>query len=367
MARPVGGRRHLPLRPHEDPRRGLLHRHAAAHGERLAAHRARHSATPTPTSSPATSACAARRSSTRWGGTTTASTSSAASSSSPARSSTPPSPTTPTSGAPRRSTRRPAPIPVSRPNFIELCEEVVPQFEAEYHELWSTVGPVGRLGPHLHHDRPQGHPHVRSAGSCASSHRDLAYRSESPTLWDVDMRTAVAQAELDGPRARRRVPQARVHAAPTAPAARSTPPGPSCCPPAWPSSPTPTTSATSRCSARRPPRRCSASRSRSSPTRLADPEKGTGVGDDLHVRRHHRRHLVARAVAAGPRHRPARRPAAPGHLGRGRAGSRSTPPPRRPPTTSWPARPSSRRRRASSSCSPTPGSSTARSARSPTR
>ena len=32
------------------------------------------------------------------------------------------------------------PIPVSRPNFIELCEEVVPQFEAEYHDLWSNVG-----------------------------------------------------------------------------------------------------------------------------------------------------------------------------------------------------------------------------------
>ena len=31
-------------------------------------------------------------------------------------------------------------IPVSRPNFIELCEEVVPEFEAEYHELWATVG-----------------------------------------------------------------------------------------------------------------------------------------------------------------------------------------------------------------------------------
>src|SRR5262249_43131839 len=27
--------------------------------------------------------------------------------------------------------------------------------------------------------------------------RDLAYRSEAPTLWDVDMRTAVAQAELE--------------------------------------------------------------------------------------------------------------------------------------------------------------------------
>ena len=41
VAGAVGGRRHLPLRPHEDPRRGLLHRHAAAHGERRAAPRAR--------------------------------------------------------------------------------------------------------------------------------------------------------------------------------------------------------------------------------------------------------------------------------------------------------------------------------------
>ena len=43
----------------------------------------------------------------------------------------------------------------------------------------------------------------RSAGSSASSQRDLAYRSESPTLWDVDMRTAVAQAELEDQRDRR--------------------------------------------------------------------------------------------------------------------------------------------------------------------
>ena len=36
---PLGGRRHLPLRSHEDPRRDLRHRHAAADGLRRAAHR----------------------------------------------------------------------------------------------------------------------------------------------------------------------------------------------------------------------------------------------------------------------------------------------------------------------------------------
>src|SRR3546814_16487123 len=30
-------------------------------------------------------------------------------------------------------------IPVSRPNFIELCEQVVPELEHSYQELWATV------------------------------------------------------------------------------------------------------------------------------------------------------------------------------------------------------------------------------------
>ncbi len=41
MDRAVGGRRHLPLRPHASARRGLRDRHAAADGQRLAARRPR--------------------------------------------------------------------------------------------------------------------------------------------------------------------------------------------------------------------------------------------------------------------------------------------------------------------------------------
>ena len=91
----------------------------------------------------------------------------------------------------------------------------MPQFEAEYHELWSTVGlsvdwdhTYTTIGPKAARTSQRGFLRLVA--------RDLAYRSESPTLWDVDMRTSVAQAELDGPRDRRGVPQARVHAAPTA-------------------------------------------------------------------------------------------------------------------------------------------------------
>jgi valyl-tRNA synthetase len=86
-------------------------------------------------------------------------------------------------------------VPVSRPNFIELCEAVVPEFEAAYHDLWSNVGlsvdwdhTYTTIGPKATRTSQRGFLHLVA--------RRLAFRSESPTLWDVDMRTAVAQAEL---------------------------------------------------------------------------------------------------------------------------------------------------------------------------
>ena len=58
--------------------------------------------------------------------------------------------------------------------------------------------------------------------------------------------------------------------------------------------------------------------------------------DDLHVRRPHRRHLVARAEAAGARRDPGQRHARPGHVGRSRLGVGRRGARRRPPTTSSP-------------------------------
>ncbi|MET0902651.1 MAG: valine--tRNA ligase [Acidimicrobiales bacterium] len=87
------------------------------------------------------------------------------------------------------------PITVSRPNFIELCEEVVPQFEAEYHDLWSTVG-LSVDWEHTYTTIGPKATHTSQRGFLRLVRRHLAYRAESPTLWDVDMRTAVAQAEL---------------------------------------------------------------------------------------------------------------------------------------------------------------------------
>jgi valyl-tRNA synthetase len=88
------------------------------------------------------------------------------------------------------------PIPVSRPNFMEVCAEVVEMLEEKYFDLWSTMG--------LSVDWSQSYTTIGPKATRVSQYaflrlleRELAYRAEGPTLWDVDMKTAVAQAELE--------------------------------------------------------------------------------------------------------------------------------------------------------------------------
>jgi valyl-tRNA synthetase len=97
---------------------------------------------------------------------------------------------------PEKVGKKDNPIPISRPNFVELCGKVVEQLEQSYFEQWSTIG--------LSVDWTQTYRTIGPRAITASQRgflrllrRGLAYRSESPTLWDVDFRTAVAQAELE--------------------------------------------------------------------------------------------------------------------------------------------------------------------------
>ena len=50
------------------------------------------------------------------------------------------------------------PIPVSRPNFVELCGQVVEQLEQDYFDLWSTIGLSVDWDAHLPDHRAGGHP-----------------------------------------------------------------------------------------------------------------------------------------------------------------------------------------------------------------
>jgi valyl-tRNA synthetase len=87
-------------------------------------------------------------------------------------------------------------IPVSRPNFIELCERLTAEDEQAFEELWRRVGlsvdwqrTYATIGDRARRTSQRMFLHNLARGE--------AYSSEAPTMWDVDYQTAVAQAEME--------------------------------------------------------------------------------------------------------------------------------------------------------------------------
>jgi len=87
-------------------------------------------------------------------------------------------------------------VPVSRPNFVELCREITHLDEQAFEELfrrlglsvdWSllytTIGDTARR--------------VSQRAFLRNLARGEAYQQDAPTLYDIDERTAVAQAEME--------------------------------------------------------------------------------------------------------------------------------------------------------------------------
>ena len=88
------------------------------------------------------------------------------------------------------------PIPVSRPNFIELCAKLTAEDEKVFEGLWRYLGlSVDWAMTYATIDRRA--QRVSQLSFLRLLRRDLAYQLEAPTLWDIDFRTAVAQAELE--------------------------------------------------------------------------------------------------------------------------------------------------------------------------
>src|SRR5881392_1852751 len=88
------------------------------------------------------------------------------------------------------------PVPISRPNFLELCANLVEQDEQAFEALWRALG--------LSVDWTLTYTTIGTSARRASQRaflrnlaRGEAYQADAPTLWDVDLRTAVAQAELE--------------------------------------------------------------------------------------------------------------------------------------------------------------------------
>jgi valyl-tRNA synthetase len=88
------------------------------------------------------------------------------------------------------------PVSCSRPNFVELCLRLTVTDEAAFESMWRRVG--------LSVDWSNTYTTIGVTSQRASQRGFLrllakgeAYMAEAPTLWDVDFRTAVAQAELE--------------------------------------------------------------------------------------------------------------------------------------------------------------------------
>jgi valyl-tRNA synthetase len=88
------------------------------------------------------------------------------------------------------------PISISRPNFIELCERLTKEDEKAFEHLWRYLGlSVDWSTTYATIDRRA--QRISQIGFLHSLKRGIAYQLEAPTLWDVDFKTAVAQAELE--------------------------------------------------------------------------------------------------------------------------------------------------------------------------
>ncbi len=88
------------------------------------------------------------------------------------------------------------PISISRPNFVELCEQLTKEDEKAFEQLWRYLGlSVDWSMTYATIDKRS--QRVSQIGFLDLLARGLAYQVEAPTLWDIDFRTAVAQAELE--------------------------------------------------------------------------------------------------------------------------------------------------------------------------
>jgi len=86
--------------------------------------------------------------------------------------------------------------PISRRNFVELCDRLTEQDEKAFEALWRRLG--------LSVDWSMTYATIDTRARAVAQRaflrnlaRGEAYLAEAPTLWDVTFRTAVAQAELE--------------------------------------------------------------------------------------------------------------------------------------------------------------------------
>ena len=87
-------------------------------------------------------------------------------------------------------------VAIGRGNFIELCDRLTVEDERVFEELFRLLG-LSVDWSYLYTTIGERSRRISQLGFLRLLRRELAYSAEAPTMWDVDFRTAVAQAEIE--------------------------------------------------------------------------------------------------------------------------------------------------------------------------
>ncbi len=86
--------------------------------------------------------------------------------------------------------------PLSRRNFVEVCDRLTAEDEKVFEQVFRHVG-LSVAWEQTYTTISRRSQRVSQRAFLRNLARDEAYLSEAPTMWDVDMQTAVAQAEME--------------------------------------------------------------------------------------------------------------------------------------------------------------------------
>jgi valyl-tRNA synthetase len=87
-------------------------------------------------------------------------------------------------------------VPISRKNFVELCVELTARDEQAFKDLWRAIG-VSVDWNYEYSTISKEAQAISQRAFLGMLAREEVYSAEAPTLWDIDFRTAVSQAELE--------------------------------------------------------------------------------------------------------------------------------------------------------------------------
>jgi valyl-tRNA synthetase len=87
-------------------------------------------------------------------------------------------------------------VPISRPNFVELCHELTGTDESVFEDVFQRLG-LSVDWTTLYATIDDRSRRVSQVAFLRNLARGEAYSADAPTVWDVDDQTAVAQAEIE--------------------------------------------------------------------------------------------------------------------------------------------------------------------------